>query len=66
MKDFAPWVHPESNQPSDLEEEEEEEEMTELLDRYASRKWKRHESFEREPDQAEGSSQHATDGDSEM
>ena len=33
MKDFVPWVHPESSQPSDLEEGEEEEEMTRLLDR---------------------------------
>ena len=37
MKDFVPWVHPESSRPSDLEEEEEEE-MTGLLDRYAVRK----------------------------
>ena len=58
MKDFVPWVHPESNQPPYLEEEEEEEEMTRLLDRYAARKRKRQEDFERELDQAEGSSRH--------
>ena len=41
MKDFIPWVHPESSRPTDLEEEEEEEEeMTGLLDRYAARKRK--------------------------
>ena len=38
VKDFIPWVHPESNQPVILEEEEEEEEMKGLLDRYAARK----------------------------
>ena len=54
MKDFVPWVHLESSQPMDLEEEEEEEEMTGLLDCYVARKRKRHESSEREPDQAEG------------
>ena len=66
MKDFVPWVHPESSRPSDLEEEEDEEEMTGLLDRYAARKRKRQEGFEREPDQAEGSNRHITDGESEM
>ena len=66
MKDFVPWVHPESSWPSDLEEGEEEEEMIGLLDRYAARKRKRQESSERGLDQAEGSSQLAMDGDSEM
>ena len=66
VKDFVHWVHPESSRPSDLEEGEEEEEMTGLLDRYAARKRKRQESSKREPDQAEGSSRPATDGDSEM
>ena len=47
-------------------EGEEEEEMTGLLDRYVSRKRKREESSEREPDQAEGSNRPTTDGDSEM
>ena len=40
VKDFIPWVRPESNRPADLEEEEEEEEMTGLFDRYAARKRK--------------------------
>ena len=40
--------------------------MTELIDRYAARKWKRQESSEREPDQAEGSNRPTTDGGSEM
>ena len=40
MRDFIPWVCPESSQPSDSEEEEEEK-MTGLLDRYAARKRKR-------------------------
>ena len=40
--------------------------MTWLLDRYAARKRKPQESYERELDQAEGSSRPATDGDSEM
>ena len=31
VKDFIPWVHPESSRPSDLEEGDEEEEMTRLL-----------------------------------
>ena len=66
VKDFVPWVRPESSQPPDLEEEEDEEQMTGLLDRYVARKRKRHEGFEREPDQAEGSNRHITDGDSEM
>ena len=66
MKDFVPWVHPESSRPSDLEEEEEEEEMTELLDRYVTKKWKWQESSEREPYQAEGSNRPTTDGDSQM
>ena len=39
MRDFIPWVCPESSQPPDLEEEEEEEEeMMGLLDRYAAKK----------------------------
>ena len=50
MKDFVPWVHPESSQPSDLEEGKEEEEMTWLLDRYATKKRKRRESSKKEPD----------------
>ena len=70
MKDFIPWVRPESSRPSDLEEEEEEEEkeedMTGLLNRHAARKRKQHESSEREPDQAEGSNRPTTDGDSKM
>ena len=67
VKDFVPWVRPESRRPPDLEEEEEEEEeMTGLLDRYATTKQKRQEGFEREPDQAEGSNRLITDGDSEM
>ena len=66
MKDFIPWFRHESSRPSDLEEEEEEEEMTGLLDRYATRKRKWQESFEREPDQAEGSNRPTTDGDLEM
>ena len=61
MKDFVHWVQPESSRPSDLEEEEEEEEMVGLLDRYATRKRKRQESSEREPDQAEGSNRPTTD-----
>ena len=40
VRDFIPWVRPESSQPPDLEEEKEEE-MTGLLDRYAARKRKR-------------------------
>ena len=40
--------------------------MTGLLDCYPTRKWKRQESSETGPDQAEGSSRPATDGDSEM
>ena len=40
--------------------------MTGLFDCYAFRKRKRHESSKREPDQAEGSSRLATNGDSEM
>ena len=66
MKDFVPWVCPESSRPSDLEEEEEEEEMIGLLDHYAARKRKWQENFEREPDQAEGSNRPTTDGDLEM
>ena len=66
MKDFVHWVHPESSQPSDLEEGEEEEEMTGLLNRYAARKRKRQESSEREPNQAKASSRPTMDGDSEM
>ena len=64
VKDFVPWVRPESSRPSNLEEEEEEEEMTGLLDRYAARK--RQESSEREPDQAKGSNWPTIDGDSKM
>ena len=62
VKDFVPWVPPESSRPSDLEEGEEEEEMTGLLDSYAARKRKHQESFERGPDQAEGSSRPTTMG----
>ena len=40
LKDFVPWVCPESSRPSDLKEGEEEEEMIEMLDRYATGKWK--------------------------
>ena len=50
VKDYVPWVCPESSRPADLEEEEEEEEMTWLLDCYAARKRKRQESAERELD----------------
>ena len=39
VRDFIPWVLPESSQPPDLEEEEEQE-MARLLDRYASKKRK--------------------------
>ena len=39
VKDFVPWVRPESSQPLDSEEGEEEK-MTGLLDRYAARKRK--------------------------
>ena len=66
MKDFIPWVRPESSWLVDLEEEEEEEEMTGLLDSYAAKKRKRRESSKRELDQAEGSNQLITDGGSEM
>ena len=66
MKDFIPWVRPESSRLAYLEEEEEEEEMTGLLDRYATRKRKRQESSEREPNQAEGSNRPIMDGGSEM
>ena len=66
VKDFVPWAYPESSWPSDVKEGEEEEEMTGLLDRYVARKRKRQESTERGPDQVEGSSRLATDGDSEM
>ena len=45
MKDFFPWVRPESSQPSDSKEGEEEE-MTGLLDRYAARKRKQQENVE--------------------
>ena len=68
MRDFIPWVRPESNQPPDSEEEEEGE-MTGLLDCYAAKKRKRQEDVAREadvaPDQAAGSSQPATGGSSE-
>ena len=68
VRDFIPWVCPESSQPPDLEEEEEEE-MTGLLDRYAARKRKRQEEAAREadaaPDQVAGSSRPATGGSSE-
>ena len=66
MKDFIPWVRPESSLPAVLEEEEDEEEMTGLLDRYTARKQKRQESAEREADQAEGSNRPSTDGGSKM
>ena len=66
MKGFIPWVRPESSWPANLEEEEEKEEMTRLLDRYAARKRKRQESYDREPDQVEGSNRPITDGSSEM
>ena len=59
VRDFIPWVRPESSQPLDLKEEEEEEIMG-LLDRYAARKRKRQEDVAREadatPDQVAGSS----------
>ena len=45
VRDFVPWVHPESSQPPDSEEGEEEE-MTGLLDRYSTKKWKRQENVE--------------------
>ena len=41
VEDFIPWVCPEPNRSSALEEKEKEEEMTGLLNRYASRKRKR-------------------------
>ena len=67
VENFISWVRPKGSQPRVLEEEEEEEEvMTGLLDRYAARKRKRQESFERGPDivpnQAEGSNQPSLDG----
>ena len=52
VRDFIPWVRPESSQPLDLEEEKEEEEMTGLLDSYAARKRKRQEDATREADTA--------------
>ena len=66
MKDFIPWVRPESSRPTVLEDKEEEEEMTGSLDRYVARKRKRQESAESEADQAEGSNRPSTDGGSEM
>ena len=66
VEDFIPWVRPEPNRLSSLEEEEEEEEMTGLLDRYATRKRKWQEDAEREADRAEGSDWLPTDGGSEM
>ena len=51
MRDFIPWVRPESSQPSDSKEEEEKE-MTGLLDRYAARKRKRQEDATRGADTA--------------
>ena len=51
VRDFIPWVCPESRQPPDLEKEEEEE-MTGLLDRYAAKKRKRQEDVAREADAA--------------
>ena len=69
MRDFVPWVLPESSQPSDSEEGEEED-MTGLLDRYATRKRKRQNNVVRgsdtAPNQADGSSQLATGGSSEV
>ena len=57
MRDFIPWVRPESNQPPDSEGEEEEE-MKGLVDHYAVRKRKRQEDVTRgsdaAPDQANG------------
>ena len=68
MRDFIPWVHPESSQPLDLEEEKEEE-MTGLLDRSAARKrkWQKDAAQEADavPDQATGSSRTAAGGSSE-
>ena len=66
VEDFIPWVRPEPNWPSALEEEEDEEEMRGLLDRYAARKRKRQEDAEREADRDEGSNWLPTDGGSEM
>ena len=66
VKDFVPSVRLESSRPSDLEEGEEEEEIIGLLDCYAAGKRNKQESYERELDQAEGSNQPTTDGDSEM
>ena len=51
MRDFIPWVRPESSQPPDSEEGEEKE-MTGLLDRYAARKRKWQENVERRSDAA--------------
>ena len=63
MRDFIPWVRPESSQPPDSKEGEEEE-MTGLLNRYATKKRKRQEDAARgaDPasDQADGSSRPAT------
>ena len=66
VRDFIPWVRPESSQPPDLEKEKEKE-MTGLLD--AARKRKRQEDVAREADaasdQAIGSSRPAAGGSSE-
>ena len=68
MRDFIPWVRPESIQPLDSEKEKEGE-MTGLLDRYAARKWKWQEDVAREAeaalDQAAGSSRPPTGSSSE-
>ena len=68
MRDFIPWVHPESSQPPDSEEEEEEE-MMGLLNRYAARKRKRQEDAVREvdvtPDQVPRLSRPTTESSSE-
>ena len=67
VRDFIPWVRPESSHPPDLEEEEEEE-MTGLLNRYVAKKRKQQEDAAREadaaPDQAVGSSRPTTGGSS--
>ena len=69
VRDFIPWVRPESSQLPDSEEGEEEE-MTGLLDRYTAKKRKRQENVERRsdaaPDQTDGSSQPDNGGSSKV
>ena len=66
VEDFIPWVRSKPNQPSLSKKEEEEEEMMGLLDRYATRKRKRHKEVEREAERAEGLVRPPMDGGSEI